>query len=342
MVQVLCTVVICAQGALAGESAGRLHLSERDGGLASLSQQSLADWKPSPWSTVSTHSSGEASSAGMEGSLNEIPGAVTPVMEAWVRQDPTICGLDSRAWVEQGSDGIDLPLAALVAGNLEASDGRQSLWLDSEEDCEEEAEPGQSPGSASAVGYVVEPPEAPVLGEGFQLLQLPDSWRLDPGWCLLAADGSVAGEGSDSAKSSWPAIAPGPGVILVRADRGEVVHLSELIRALPCRATSESQEDARPEPNLENECTPLLTVVTGGGDLDACDCSDLQGVIVVDDGSLALDGTVLRGAVFVTHSVDLGETGMIVYREEVLRWATDRSLRRVRLVPGSRREGPVG
>ena len=54
---------------------------------------------------------------------------------------------------------------------------------------------------------------------------------------------------------------------------------------------------------------------------------------------IRLDGTTLHGAVFATGSVDLGETGRVVYNRPILRWATDRSLGRTRLVPGSRWEG---
>ncbi len=82
----------------------------------------------------------------------------------------------------------------------------------------------------------------------------------------------------------------------------------------------------------------MLVVVTGGADLDARDRGDLFGVLVVDEGSVRLDGTVLHGAVFATGDVALGQTGQILYSPQVLRWATDRSLRRVRLVPGTRWE----
>ena len=96
---------------------------------------------------------------------------------------------------------------------------------------------------------------------------------------------------------------------------------------------------------LPSECgatapdAPVLVVVTGGADLDARDRGDLYGVIVVDDGSVLLEGTVLHGAVFATGEVALGQTGQILFSREILRWATDRSLHRVRLVPGTRWEG---
>jgi hypothetical protein len=47
----------------------------------------------------------------------------------------------------------------------------------------------------------------------------------------------------------------------------------------------------------------------------------------------------VHGAVFATDTLDLGETGHIFFSRSVLRWATDRSLVRVRLVPGTRKEG---
>jgi len=84
---------------------------------------------------------------------------------------------------------------------------------------------------------------------------------------------------------------------------------------------------------------PALVVVTGGIDLLAEGVGDFYGVIVVDDGSLRLDGTTVHGAVFVTENIDLGQTGRVVFDRSLLRWATDRSLVRTRLVPGSRWEG---
>lgn len=311
MIQALCTVVICAQRAAIDESIGRVRLAERDQGLLFLRRQALVEWKVSPWSAVPGDSG--ASSPSIEASLNEIPGAVTPVLEAWVRHDPDVCGLETRAWVERGRDGIDLPVAVLVAGKLNASSSRRLPWLE----CEQASSSVGSSASASAVGYVVQLPVAPMLGEGCRLVELPGSWQLDPGWRLLSA------EMEDDSHS--PDVVPGPGVMMIQGGRGELIRLSELIQS-----------------GVGSKSSPVLAVVTGGADLDARDCCDLHGVIVVDEGSLILDGTILHGAAFATECVDLGESGMIVYLEEVLRWATDRSLQRVRLVPGSRREDTVG
>ena len=83
---------------------------------------------------------------------------------------------------------------------------------------------------------------------------------------------------------------------------------------------------------------PALLVVTGGARLDARGRGDLYGVIVVDDGDILLDGTRVHGALFATGDVDFGLTGAVAFCRSILRWATDRSLVRDRLVPGTRWE----
>jgi hypothetical protein len=81
-----------------------------------------------------------------------------------------------------------------------------------------------------------------------------------------------------------------------------------------------------------------LVVVVGGASLDARGLGERWGVIVVDGGDVRLDGTRLHGGVFATCTVDFGAGGAVAFSRTVVRWATDRSLVRVRLVPGSRRE----
>jgi hypothetical protein len=80
-------------------------------------------------------------------------------------------------------------------------------------------------------------------------------------------------------------------------------------------------------------------VLAGGATLDARDQGDLYGVLVVDGGSVLLDGTVVHGAVFASGRVSLGISGQVLFARDMLRWATDRSLSRARLLPGTRREG---
>jgi hypothetical protein len=47
---------------------------------------------------------------------------------------------------------------------------------------------------------------------------------------------------------------------------------------------------------------------------------------------------VVHGAVYAGDSVDFGYSGQVVFNPGVRRWATDQSLVRVRLVPGTRQE----
>jgi hypothetical protein len=88
-------------------------------------------------------------------------------------------------------------------------------------------------------------------------------------------------------------------------------------------------------PNAAGEDTPVLVVVTGGADLDATGAGDLTGVLVVDGGGVHLEGTRLHGAAVCSGVADLGATGTIDFSLPVFRWATDRSLRLTRLVPGT-------
>ena len=83
---------------------------------------------------------------------------------------------------------------------------------------------------------------------------------------------------------------------------------------------------------------PVLVVATGGPILDLTARGDLYGVIVAEEGSVRLEGTRLHGALLAGDWVDLGSSGQLLYDRAVWRWATDRSLVRTRLVPGTRRE----
>ena len=83
---------------------------------------------------------------------------------------------------------------------------------------------------------------------------------------------------------------------------------------------------------------PVLVVVMGGADAVLAEWGEVCGVVVVDGGSLVLEGTSLVGAAFVSRNIDMGETGALTFHPGILRWATDSSLPRVRLVPGTRSE----
>ena len=83
--------------------------------------------------------------------------------------------------------------------------------------------------------------------------------------------------------------------------------------------------------------SPLLLITIGGGVIDARNLGEVWGMLVGAEDIL-LDGTILHGAAFCTGNVQLGYSGCVVYEESVRLWATDRSLYRVRLVPGTRME----
>jgi hypothetical protein len=328
VVQSLCTVLLCAERAVVDESVGRKRLAEKDGALAILRQRALTVWQPREWTPIGAggreggNAGGDGGEVLGEGAVLVLPDSGGWVMNASVRQDPAVSRLTTAAWLERGRDGIDLPLAALVAESVTAAAGRDIQWV--EIDDEGSLGGGDAGPSSGAVLHVVQPLLEPLLGDGCSEVTLAAPWRLDAGWANLD---SVAGEAeialADSAAATTgepPAVGPGPGVVWLRGHFGG----SEILPADIGGLTLES---------------PMLVVLTGGATLDARDRGDLYGVIVVDDGSVLLDGTTLHGAVFATRTISLGDTGRLLYSRSILRWATDRSLNRVRLVPGTRSEG---
>ncbi len=162
---------------------------------------------------------------------------------------------------------------------------------------------------AVATGYLRSLPAQLLLGEGCSLVRLEDPWRLDPGWRAFGAQPLAA----DS-------VAPGSGLRVIAGAPGQTL-------VLPADSGGRAPD------------SPCLVLATGGVTLDARARGDVYGVIVVDDGDVLLDGTTVHGAVFATGTIAMGETGRVFFFRSILRWATDRSLSRVRLVPGTREEG---
>lgn len=321
VIQALVAVTLCVQHATADEGVGRERLSEKDAALAWLRQELLTDWAP-----VSATSLAPASPEGgaTEASATELLESQGWLMEAVVRHDPDYSRLVASAVVERGRDGVDLPMAALVAGAVRGSAEREADWEEGGWAVEAEEGTAASPSPC----YLVETPLDPALGPGCSIVELPQEWGLDEGWVdtiesWVATSEAAAAPllGPNTGPAEPPAVAPGPQAVFLFDDAGHTLSLSWGLEA-----------GRSPD-------TPVLVVVTGGADLDASGFGDLYGVIVVDRGSVGLEGTAVHGAVFVTGEAQLGETGRIRYSPTVLRWATDRSLQRVRLVPGTRREG---
>lgn len=321
VIQGLSTAVLCAECAAVDEAVGRKRLEEKDQGLAALRQRALILWEALPWTLV-TGGEGEGGVEAVEGSLSEIEGgagsgdAANWVMSAAVRQEPTVSRLTTSAWIERGRDGIDLPLAALVASSVAADPEREAPWLEVDS-FDGGATDGNAGLSAGALAYVRTPPEKLLLGEGCSLAGLSDSWRLDPGWlALVTPETTTTGT---SLLGVRPGVAPSPQVAVLTAPPSRTLTIPADLGQGTVTA-------------------PILVVVSGGADLDVRGLNDVYGVIVVDGGSLRIDGGTIHGAVFVTETVNMGESGRLLFSRPILRWATDRSLNRTRLVPGTRWE----
>jgi hypothetical protein len=188
-----------------------------------------------------------------------------------------------------------------------AADGRTSEWISLEPPDDATSVTATADGSVDVGCYLLQSPSGAIFGRGCVRRDLRHKWRLDDGWTTL-------GTGSQG-----PRLGYAGAVSVIHQDAGVVT----------ATVTSQGRDAA----------SPCLIVVTGGARLDAKHLGDVYGVMVVDDASVDLDGTVVHGAVFATDTVDLGESGAIKFDRRILRWATDESLRRVRLAPGTRREG---
>ena len=84
-------------------------MAEKDDGLAALRGYALTSWGPAPWTLV------RPGPHAVEGRLSALEEECDWALNATVRQQPDVSRLMTSAWVERGRDGIDLPLAALVA-----------------------------------------------------------------------------------------------------------------------------------------------------------------------------------------------------------------------------------
>lgn len=329
-IQVLSTVLICAHRATADEKRGRDYMLARDQALELLRHRALLSWLTTPWSSIDAQ---EASGSGeVEGALQAIPGCENWALEATVRHDPQICALAAGAWVERGRDGVDLPFAAVVATQVVADPSRSQVWLRSELDtsnADDELDTSSADGAGGparpAVAYLTRTEVVAPVAENCQVLPLEDSWSLDGGWRTAV---SLMAEIQDT------------GFLSEAGDRVEVVAEERvfLIQARTGRRVSFPEKAL----HVQNNSEPVLVVLTGGADLDARGLGLVRAVVVVDEGSIMLDGTTVCGAVMATGTVDVGASGTVVFCPAALRWATDCSLRRARLVPGSRWERSIG
>jgi hypothetical protein len=326
LIHVMSTVAICVDRAIADEKSGRARMTEKEVALAALRTRALRDWSPRDWETVATPG------LPAEASLGAIEGSAW-LMQASSRQDPTVSATTVSAWLERGRDGIDLPLAAIVAGSITATAGREVPWLEVDPDCAAGcgAAAGEGEGDPStATACVGVLPSESLVGEGCSVVRREDEWRLDPGWAQFVSSQTAEEPGGSPPSdddSLQGALACGPNVLMAGGERGRWLSLEDLLGA----------EGRSPAAGRAPE-TPLVVVVTGGAGLEASGLGDLYAVVVVNGGPVRIEGTIVHGAVFATEALDVGSTGRILFCRQMLRWAGDRSLCRVRLVPGTRWE----
>lgn len=209
--------------------------------------------------------------------------------------------------IERGLDGMDLPAAVLVAELCLAAPGRSAPVLSGEVS-------GATPVYLSFPELSVVPIEVPVR-------RLPERWQLDEG-----------------TRTRIKNLSPNCGNVLILEGRpGQLlqVDLPSYDGGGGVGGDADGGEGAGAGSAPQD---PVLIVATGGADLALTQKGEVHGVIVVDGGSLILDDTRLSGAVFVSQNVYMGETGVLIFDANILRWATDSSLPRVRLMPGTRAE----
>jgi hypothetical protein len=313
--QALSIVVVCADQSVAAEIDGREAMVERERALARLRQRSLYEWGPAPWSVSPGGSE-------VEGSVSEVPDSAGWALTAWARDSTRLSPIVVSALVERGRDGIDLPFAGLVASSAEWAPGRSTPWLAMEPP--DVAVTDEDAPIRRATARLVTQPHAPLLGPAASVGSMAAPWRLDEG-SRLFLEGVIVGDESDAFPEA-PATEGGAAEGIVP---GENVW---------CVSSRSGTSVALPQGWGGGTDSPGLLFAIGGTMLDARNNGDVYGVLVVDEGGVLLDGTRLHGALFATGSVDFGADGAVVFSRPILRWATDRSLVRTRLVPGTRRE----
>lgn len=292
-IQVLALAVICCERALADEVSGRRELAAVDTALARLSGLGRVAWGSTPWTPV------QGSRTSLDARLLATTEGPDWVLRAEVAQSSVPTAVVDSALLERGRDGLDLPLEAVVARCVRATEGRSTPWLETTG-----AESGENSEALPAYAYVESVQGAQIVGEQCSVRRLETGWSLGEGWEKAMECGAV-----------W-----GPDVVLISGSEGRTIRLQR-------------------EAGLGTSERPALVVITGGADLDARDMGALWAVVVADQASVLVDGTVVHGAIFASESADLGGSGQVVYDSEVLRWAVDRSFERTRLVQGTRVEG---
>lgn len=316
-VQVLVALVIVGQRTASAEADGRQAAAWRELALSRTRERALGLWAADQWEED-------------VGGRTRVQVTLSPVLagEGWLlaadahqtsSSSPAAPSLfATSALLERGSDGIDLPLAAVVASEVREAAGRTSSWLT----------PGIEPGPA--VAYLVRAGDTGQTNEGDGTVESLPPIGTERDYCVKAmASPWCLAEGWREVVRLW-----GQGAV---AKRGAVI-LGRREGVVPILGAPGQTVQAFRSSRGGTPETPVLIVVTGGAWLDLRGQGEMWGVVVADHGGVEMDGTCLHGAVFATGKVDVGSTGVIVFDKAILRWATDETLWRVRLMPGSRGE----
>ncbi len=161
LAQALSVAVVSVQRARDAENTGRDLLAEK--GLALLGERDrlLAEWAPHEWSPVDDGMS-EVSTL-----VETIPDGGEWALDASATHAPETSPLVLSAWVERGRDGLDLPIAGLVASGATWTEGRETACVDAE-----------TAAAARPAAWLVEEPDDLPMGAGLEGGSLDGSWGL--------------------------------------------------------------------------------------------------------------------------------------------------------------------
>ena len=307
LAQALSVAVICAERGRDAENTGRELLADKEHALLDVRDGLLTEWAAHAWSP------GGEGSSGVSTMVEPISGSSDRAVDASAAHPADTSPLVLSAWVERGRDGVDLPMAGLVASSATWTGGRERPCVEMDKPQELSDAQGEAVGENRPAVWLVERAEGLPTGAGVQSQALARPWELDDGWRRV-----FDAVGQEETPSG---LRPEPAVMVLSGKKGATV-------AWPQGVAGEAGEAG----------ASVLVVVTGGVNLDADGLGDVYAVIVCNGGGVSLEGTRIHGGIFASGDVDFGSTGAVLFASDVVRWAADRSLLRARLVPGSRRE----
>ncbi len=197
-VEMLVAAVICGQRALLDEGVGRDRLAAVDACLGERRQVASTSWGASPWEALGW--------AGSEvvGRLAEVEDGASWALRAEARTGDKEGNVIATALVERGRDGLDLPIAGIVADEVLAQVDRTLPWLVGD-GCEVSA----------FVRYVN---GSMVVGEGCSVTVPEVRWELGEGWRLLLAE----------------ALPTDSDVVVVETEGGASVNVPDKVRTSSC------------------------------------------------------------------------------------------------------------